>query len=148
MTRRLTPKFAPYAALAAAGLLAALATRLPELVALAAPFALLPAVSLLLARSPSVGVEVAVERERALEGDELELVVSLVSAVGADRLDVFVELPRDVALLEGENPSTIRLRDNQTRELRYRLGCTRWGAFRLGRVFFRRPSRGVEGLSA
>jgi uncharacterized protein (DUF58 family) len=146
MTRRLTPKFAPYAALAAAGLLAALATRLPELVALAAPFALLPIVSLLLARPPQVAIEVTIDRDRVLEGDEVEVVVALDAAVGVDRLDVFVELPHDVELLEGENPATIRLRDGQTRELRYRLVCARWGAFRIGRVFLR--ARDVLGFAS
>jgi uncharacterized protein (DUF58 family) len=137
MTRRLAPKLAPYVALAAAGLLAALATRLPELVALAAPFALLPAVSLLLTREPRIDVDVRLDRERALEGDELELVVAFDADVGADRLDVFVELPRDLALADGENPVTIRIVDGERRELRYRLSCSRWGAFRVGRVFLR-----------
>ena len=137
MTRRITPKFAPYAALAGVGLLAALATRLPELVALAAPFALLPAVSLLLARAPKVDVDASIERERVLEGEDVEVVVRLDAEVGADRLDVFVELPREAALLEGENPVTVRLQDGGTRELRFRLGCERWGAYRVGRVFLR-----------
>jgi uncharacterized protein (DUF58 family) len=146
VTRRLTPKFAPYAALAAAGLLAALATRLPELVALAAPFALLPIVSLQLARTPQVAVDVELERDRALEGEELELVVTLDATIGADRLDVFVELPRDVTLIDGENPVTIRLRDGERAELRYRLECSRWGAFRVARVFMR--ARDLLGFAA
>ena len=40
MTRAATPKLGAYAGLASLGLLAALALRRPELVALAAPFAL------------------------------------------------------------------------------------------------------------
>jgi uncharacterized protein (DUF58 family) len=146
MTRRLTPKFAPYVAIAAAGLLAALATRLPELVALASPFALLPIVSLLLARPPQIVIDVRLDRDRALEGDEIEVVITLDAAVGADRLDVFIEVPHDLALLEDENPVTIRLRDGQTRELRYRLACERWGAFRIGRVFLR--ARDALGFAA
>jgi uncharacterized protein (DUF58 family) len=137
MTRRLSPKFAPYVSLAAVGLLAALATRLPELVAVAAPFALLPAASLVLARGPRVGVDVSVDRERVLEGDEAELVVTLRAEIGADRLDVFLELPPDTSLVEGANPVTVRLRDGETRELPYRVRCGRWGAYRIGRVFLR-----------
>jgi uncharacterized protein (DUF58 family) len=127
-------------------MLAALATRLPELVALAAPFALLPIVSLMLARAPQVDVAAELERDRALEGDELELVVTLAAAVGADRLDVFIELPRDVTLLDGENPATIRLRDGERTQLRYRLECSRWGAFRIGRLFLR--ARDVLGFAS
>ena len=65
MTRTLSPKLVAYVALAAVGLVAALALRLQELVVVAAPFALLPAVSLLLARSPRIETEV----ERLLRRD-------------------------------------------------------------------------------
>ncbi len=137
MTQRLSPKFAPYAALAAAGLLGALAARLPELVALAAPFALLPAMSLLFARAPRVDVDIRIDRERALEGEELDVAVLLAAEVGADRLDVFLELPRDIAVVDGDDPVTVQLGDGNARELRYRIRCERWGAYRVGRVFLR-----------
>src|ERR687888_437195 len=77
VTRVLAPKLAAYVALAAAGLVAALAVRLQELVVLAAPFAVLPIVSLLLERRPRIDVAVELERERALEGEELQVKVRL-----------------------------------------------------------------------
>ena len=138
MTRTFSPKFAWYAGLAAVGLLGALAARLPELVALAAPFAVLPAVSLLITREPRINVEVAAERERALEGDELEVVVSLAAAgAGAARLDVLLEVPRGLFVPDGAELVTIGLDGRERRELRFTLDCRRWGAYRLGRVFFR-----------
>ena len=137
MRRTLAPKLEGYVALAAVGLLAALALRMPELVALAAPFALLPAVSLLLAHEPKVDVAVELERERALEGDELEAAVSLAARAGAERLEVLLELPTYVEVADGDNPVAVQLANRDRRELQLRLRCARWGAYSLGRVFLR-----------
>jgi uncharacterized protein (DUF58 family) len=135
--RSATPKLGAYAGLASLGLLAALATRRPELVALAAPFALVTAVGLWLARSPSIDAEAELERERVLEREEVELRVSLVAGVGAERLEVLLELPRELVVEDGHNPVVLRLADGEHRELTYRLRCTRWGAFRIPRIYLR-----------
>jgi hypothetical protein len=71
MTRSPSPKVGAYAGLAALGLLAALALRLPELVLLAAPFAVVAAVSAFQVRTPRIEVELA--RQRALEGELLDV---------------------------------------------------------------------------
>jgi uncharacterized protein (DUF58 family) len=137
VTRTASPKLGAYAGLAALGLLAALATRRPELVALAAPFAVTAATGLVLVRRPSIDAQVELERERALEGEEVEVRVSLFAEHGAERVEVLLELPREVAVVEGDNPRLIRLADGERRELTYRLSCKRWGAFRIGRVYLR-----------
>ena len=79
MTRSFEPKLVAYTALAATGLLAALAARLPELVVLAAPFALVAGVGLVLARDPRVSLSFRLERDRLIEGEEIELTVRLAS---------------------------------------------------------------------
>jgi uncharacterized protein (DUF58 family) len=137
VTRAFEPKLAWYTALAAAALLAALAARLPELVVLAAPFALVPAVGVLLARRPIVDATVTLERERVLEGDELDAVVSLEAAAGAERVDVLLELPQGLVVADGPNPVAVHLRERERRELRFRLRCDRWGGYAVGRVFLR-----------
>ena len=137
MTRFATPKLGAYAGLAALGLLAALATRLPELVVVAAPFAVFAALGLVLARSPAVEVAVALERERALEDEEVEIEVSLDARVGAERVELLLELDQDLVLAEGDNPRALRLRDGEQRAIEYRLRCARWGAFRVGRLHLR-----------
>jgi uncharacterized protein (DUF58 family) len=137
MTRTLSTKLAAYAGLAALGLLAALATRLPELVALAAPFAVLPAVSLLSTRPARVGVGVQLERDRTLEGEELDVVVTLDAAHGSGRLEVLLEVPRGLSVVGGDQPLALRLADGGRREVRLSLRCERWGAYVLGRVFLR-----------
>jgi len=132
-----TPKLGAYAGLAALALLAALATRRPELVVVAAPFALAAALGLLLARRPRIDAEVELGVERALEADELDVRVSLVAEVGAERVEVLLQLPRQLVLLEGVNPVQLRLADGERRELTYRVRCARWGAYRVGRVYLR-----------
>jgi len=137
VTRSATPKLGAYSGLAALGLLAALATRRPELVALAAPFALAAATGLMLARRPDIDARVELERERALEGDEVEIRVTLSAQAGAERVEVLLELPRELRVVDGANPLLLRLRDGERRELAFRVRCTRWGAFRVGRVYLR-----------
>lgn len=137
MTRTASPKLGAYAGLASLGLLAALATRRPELVAVAAPFALSAAIGLWLVRTPRIDAALEVDRERALEGEEVEARVSLAADVGAERIEVLLELPRALAVVEGDNPFLLRLADNGRRELVLRLRCERWGAFRIGRVYLR-----------
>jgi uncharacterized protein (DUF58 family) len=137
LTRSFEPKLVWYTALAALGLLAALAARLPELVLLAAPFALVPPLGVLLARTPQLEATVELERERTLEGDELDVSVTIDSEAGAERLDVLLELPPGLSLAEGENPIAIHLPDRRRRELRFRIRCERWGGYAVGRVFVR-----------
>ena len=137
MRRSAAPKLGGYAGLAALALLAALATRRPELVVVAAPFALAAAVGLLLVRPPRIDAEVKLGAERLLEGDELDVRVTLVADVGAERVEVLLQLPRELALLDGVNPVELRLADGERRELIYRVRCGRWGAFRVGRVYLR-----------
>jgi uncharacterized protein (DUF58 family) len=132
-----TPKLGAYAGLAALALLAGLATRRPELVVVAAPFALMAALGLLLGRRPRIDAEVEVGAERALEGDEVDVRVMLAAEVGADRLEVLLQLPRRLALVDGVNPAQLRLADGERRELRYRVRCARWGAFGVGRIYLR-----------
>jgi uncharacterized protein (DUF58 family) len=137
MTRSPSPKVGAYAGLAALGLLAALALRLPELVLLAAPFAVVVAVSALQVRTPRIEVEVELDRERALEGELVDVLIRFAPGDGVERVDVLLELPAGLEVEEGCNPSTLRLVEGEERVLSLRLRCTRWGAFRVGRIYVR-----------
>jgi uncharacterized protein (DUF58 family) len=137
MTRAYSPKLVAYVSLAAVGLVASVALRLQELVVVAAPFALLPAVSLLLAREPRIDVAVDLERERALEGDDVDAHVALDADRGAARLELLLELPRGIGLSQGADPAAVWLRDDVRRTVDVGLHCTRWGGYAVGRVFLR-----------
>jgi uncharacterized protein (DUF58 family) len=137
MIRSATPKLGAYAALSALGLLAALATGLPELVALAAPFALVAVIGALQVRRPSVKAEVALSRERVLEGDEIAATIFLDVETGADNTEVLLELPPELVTPPGENPRALHLADGRHYELVVPLTCTRWGGFPVGRLVLR-----------
>jgi uncharacterized protein (DUF58 family) len=137
MTRSASPKLGAYSGLAALGLLAALVLGLPELVLLAAPFALAAAVAALQVRTPQIELEVELDRERALEGELIDLSIRLLPGSGAWQVDVLLDLPAELEIEEGTNPSTVRLVEGEERVLSLRLRCERWGAFRLGRVHLR-----------
>jgi uncharacterized protein (DUF58 family) len=136
LTRAATPKLGGYAGLAALGLLAALATGLPELVAVAAPFAFVVALGLLLVRPPQLDARTTLERDRALDGEEVVASVALDVRVGAERIELLVELPHEVKPVE-DNPRVVHLADGELRELELTLRCTRWGAFGIGRLYLR-----------
>jgi uncharacterized protein (DUF58 family) len=137
MTRTISPKLVAYVCLAGVGLVASLALRLQELVVVAAPFALLPAVSLLLARRPEVEVSFELERERALEGDDVDATVELASDRGVARLELLLELPRGIGVADGVDPAAVSLADDAQRALDLRLHCERWGGYTVGRVLLR-----------
>jgi uncharacterized protein (DUF58 family) len=137
MTRSPSPKVGAYAGLAALGLLAAVALRLPELVLLAAPFAVVATLSAFQVRTPRIEVAVELDRERALEGELLDVSIRFAPGETVERLDVLLELPAGLEVEDGDNPSTLRLVEGVERLLSLQLRCARWGAFRVGRVHLR-----------
>ncbi|HEY6605467.1 MAG TPA: DUF58 domain-containing protein [Gaiellaceae bacterium] len=137
MSRAASAKLTAYAALAALGLLAALAARLPELVVLAAPFAVVAAVGQLQVRRPELRAHVELERDRVLEGEEVVVHVTVDAEVGAERAELLLELPAELKTSAELNPVSIHLPDGASHELSFPVSCTRWGGFRIGRLFVR-----------
>jgi uncharacterized protein (DUF58 family) len=138
VTRFSTPKLASYASLSAVGLLTALVFARPELVALTAPFLLALAAGLALATPPRFTVAVALDHNRALEGDEIAARVVLTARTPVDRLDVFFRLPRTgIQVAEGHNPVALRLVAGEQRELELKLLASHWGGHVVGPVYLR-----------
>jgi hypothetical protein len=54
--------------------------------------------------SPQVDAEVELGAERVLEGDELDVLVTLSAGVGAERVEVLLQLPRELVVLDGITP--------------------------------------------
>jgi uncharacterized protein (DUF58 family) len=130
LTRVATPKLAGYTGVAALSLFFGLALRLPELVVVAAPLVALVTVALLLARRPEFDVRVALDRDRVLEDEEVELTVEVRASGPAE---IYVALSRDLRVVEGENPFAVA--GDEERTLRVRP--VRWGAFVPGLVHVR-----------
>jgi uncharacterized protein (DUF58 family) len=135
VTRHVSPRLAAYAALAAAGLLAGLVLGRVELVALAAPFALASVAGAALMRPPRLDVELALDRDRALETEIVDATVTL-RAVEAEVVDVLLALPPQL-VTAAENPRAVAVMAGEPRTLDLPLKCERWGAFVLGPLLVR-----------
>jgi uncharacterized protein (DUF58 family) len=127
------PRLVGYAALAARGLLGALALRRPELASPATPFALVLA-SGARTRDPRVEVAFHTETERTLEGAHIAASVTLRAAHAVDRIEVLLELPAGIEVVDGEIASSLHLRAGEVRSLEVVLRCTRWGNYDVGAV--------------
>jgi hypothetical protein len=92
MKRTVSPKLAGYVALVAGGLLAALALRRPGLVGLAAPLALWLAVGLVTAREPELELAATADRDRAVEGEEVEVAVRVAATTRVERVELWLRL--------------------------------------------------------
>ena len=133
MTRRGSPRLEGYAILAAIGLVAALALRRPELAVAAAPFALVLAIGLQLAREPGLDVQFTVAGERTVEGADVEAEIVVRTESSVDRLELLLDLPKGVEV-EGEDAVAVRLRTGEERTIPVQLRCSRWGVYEVGMI--------------
>jgi uncharacterized protein (DUF58 family) len=132
VTRAGGPRLLGFAALAALGLVGALALRRPELAAAAAPFALVLVTGTRLTRDPAIVAELVLEGDRTIEGSEVEAALTVSAARAVDRVEVLVELPPEIEIV-GEAPArSFRLPAGEERVLPVSLRCARWGSFELG----------------
>jgi uncharacterized protein (DUF58 family) len=136
-----SPRLTSYLALSAIGLIAALAIRRPELVVVAAPFALVVASGLLLEGRPGLRVFLHLDRDRFLEGDEIEAEIEVDAASSVDLLELHLLLPPGLGVAEGDNPYGLRVHAGEERVLPLRLRCERWGSFELGDIHLRARGR-------
>jgi uncharacterized protein (DUF58 family) len=131
VTRAALPKLRAYPALAAVGLITAIALGRPELVALAAPFVLFLAAGLARIPAHDLRIEVALARDRILEGDEVELELRPASTSGVERLELRPHLPPRIEAVDPP-PPTLRLAPGDERALFLRVRPTCFGGFPLG----------------
>jgi uncharacterized protein (DUF58 family) len=124
-----------YAIIAAAGLVAALALGRIEPIALAAPF-LLALVAAAAEREPKVSVSSSLDRERAIEGDEVTATIELSSAEGIGRFELLLHLPPELSV-EGGPARALKLLPDEKQTIELTVRCERWGAFSVGQVLFR-----------
>jgi uncharacterized protein (DUF58 family) len=140
MTRSAGPLLVPVTALGGIGLLAGLALRRPELVVLAAPFVSFAAVGVR-ASPPDLQAWFELDRDAALEGDEIAALLTLRSRTGVERLEVGLVPPRGVEIVDRALPLAIHLAPGDERELPLTLRLTLWGAPRVGELRFRARDR-------
>ena len=137
MKRTVSSRLATYVGLVAGGLLAGLAFRQPGLVGLAAPFALWLAVGVATAREPEVEVSATLDKDRATEGEEVELAVRLAATTAVERLEVWPRVHPDLQPFDQSGARVLRLAAGEETTVRVPLRCGRWGAYSLGEVTVR-----------
>ncbi len=141
MTSSASPRVTAYATLAALFLLSALAFRRPELVVLAVPFALPLAVGLHMARQPEIRVWLTLERERALEEDELGVQLVVGCETPVERLELLLVLPDGLEVASGASTVSVRLGWDDERTIELRLRCVKWGNYQVGDIRLRARDR-------
>lgn len=124
-------RLAVYLGIATAGLLAAVLFGRPEAVALVAPLLLLPALALAAAETPRLGIVISQSRERAVEGSEVDLSISLESdrPLWGLRFDL---APGREVLARRLAAAAAELRPGVVVEAHWALRCRRWGGRRGG----------------
>jgi uncharacterized protein (DUF58 family) len=144
VNRRPGAKIAAYVGVAALALLAGLALGRPELVAVAAPLAVLVVAGLAGARDPQLAAEITVDRERALVDDQVTVELTVRAADQVERLEVLLVVPPGMDGPDGAVRSwavAVRLAAGEERTLAVPLTCRRWGAYALGEVHLRAHDR-------
>ncbi len=156
MTRTTTPRLRLFAVLAVIGLVGGLASGRPELVAVAAPFAVLLGVGLVFSHDLDLDLDLELDRDRAIEGETLRLVVTAGTDPSIARLDLEIDLPDGVEIEQAQSTGGRALRSvGRTvvgfkpggvvpQRLTVQLRCARWGAHRIG--FLRVRGRDAWGL--
>jgi uncharacterized protein (DUF58 family) len=135
MKRTATTKLGAYTALAGLGLLGSLVIGRPELVALAAPFAVVLLVGLSLAETPEVKVAFDLEHERQVQGESVTGELELQSRTST-AFEFLLDLPRGL-VAETPNPQILRLHPDERRELDCTFRCEDWGGYVVGDFLLR-----------
>jgi uncharacterized protein (DUF58 family) len=90
-----------------------------------------------MAREPRVDLEVAIDPQRAVEGDEVVLALTVRSAAPVARLELVPVVPDRLGLPGQPRARSVRLAAGEPDRIELRLRCERWGAYTLGGVHLR-----------
>jgi uncharacterized protein (DUF58 family) len=140
----LSPRTPGLIALAAAGLIAGLASGRPELVLLAVPFLVFAGAGLVMAREPRVTAEIEFERTRLLEGEEVGATVRLRNG-GREAVELELAPVRTRHLaLDPADTVVVRVPARSNAQIAFSVRPRRWGAHAAGPVVVRaRDSLGL-----
>ena len=90
-----------------------------------------------LTRDPHIAASLVPGASRTLEGDDVDAVLTFESDVPVSRLELFLELPDGVEVVEGDRAFALSLAPGEEREVPLTFRCTRWGVFDVGSVELR-----------
>lgn len=134
MTVLITPRLPVYTGLAATGMLAGILLGRPDAALLGVAFLAFLAAGLLLARTPRLKALLALDHDRAVEGDDLQLELTLAADSAVARLDVDVRTPPELEVVQTPALADLSLRRGERSRLDIQLRCGRWGGYVIGGV--------------
>jgi uncharacterized protein (DUF58 family) len=134
VTVRAAPKLGAYLSIGGAGLLAALLLGRPEPAVIASGLLLAVTAGLLLAGRPAVEVEVEMNRDHVLEGDEVTVTTSMHALTVIPEALVGLKLPPTLRPPDGVSDRAVSLRRGERRQIELVFRCLRWGGHVLGEV--------------
>lgn len=137
MTRRPSPRLRAYLVLGAAGLVAAVAFGRPEPVILFAPLLIAALLALLLADDPGLSIDVSLDSDRLLEGQEVRLDIDLRAERPVRWLEVAVALPAGLVSTGHDRVVGLQLDPDAARRVSVGIAGRRWGSHRVGKVLVR-----------
>lgn len=142
MTRSATPKLRTYVAIIATGMFGGLATGRLELIVLCAPFVLAIVMALASTTVPHIDLAVSLSDERALEGDEISVLIASTSADSIREAEIGLVVPPAFESLADHRSLGRHLDAGERVELEWPLRAIRWGAHRIGLVAVRATGPG------
>ncbi len=137
MTLTTSPKLGAYAALGAAGLLVALIWSYPEAAVLGLPFIVAVLAALALVERPELRASIDVDRERLLEGDAVNLAVTVSSTTDVPWLQIAWPVPQSLMATGGGDVLGFRLAAHASATAETVLTTTRWGVVPLPKPLLR-----------
>ena len=136
MTRYRSPRVVFYAALVGAGAVVSVALGRAEPLLIVAPLLLyLIGVGIAAKLRPTVAAEVAIERLKCVEGDELEFQVRITNGAGRLAVTFLVDANDSLDLIQP--PPSVTMRPHSQTTIRGRVRCKRWGVHAFGGGYIR-----------
>ena len=133
LQRRASPRLVAVAAVAVGGLFGGLLAGRPELVAVAAPFAVIFVGGVVLAERPVVSVDIRPESDRVVAGEDIVVAITVTSTVPASRVALWMPHLGFASVVEPEDRQlSWAVRVAGSAVLTARLHTPRWGVESLG----------------
>jgi uncharacterized protein (DUF58 family) len=127
----LTPHAGRLTTFAALALLGGVLAGRVEIVAIGVAAAAALAVGML-RREPVVTAEVGVSADRVMEGERVQVTVSVTARGDVDSATVSLVLPTGLRVVEGAAAATVGVRDGERRDVTLTVAPRRWGVYSVG----------------
>ncbi|HUG30587.1 MAG TPA: DUF58 domain-containing protein [Candidatus Limnocylindria bacterium] len=141
MTRRPSPRLRAYLVLGTAGLLAGVTLGRPEPVILVAPLLIAALLALVTVEDPDVSVEVSLDADRILEGQDARLGITISAESAVRWLELALVLPPGLVARSGVRVLGVQLEPGVERHVSIEVAGRRWGTYDVGKVVVRARDR-------